>query len=94
MGHRPFRLPLFLKLDSVANYRATSPWEALDYLERHWRGRRSESYRHARSTCQLAVDGFVDAEVAREAVMAAAREAGLLERSWRQSSPHPHAAHP
>jgi hypothetical protein len=83
MGHRPFGMPLFLKLDSVANYCATSPWEALEYLDLHWPGARTARFERARSVCQLAIDGWVDAEVARDAVIAAAREAGLLQRLWR-----------
>jgi len=83
MGHRPFNIPIFLKLDSVANYCANSPWEALDYLDVHWPGARTEKFERARAVCQLAIDGWVDPEVARDAVIAAARECQVLERSWR-----------
>jgi hypothetical protein len=89
MGHRPFRTPVFLKLDSYANYCASSPWEALDYLEQHWPVARGEKHRRAVSVCQSAIDGWVEPEVARDAVIAAAREAHLLERAWR---PRPVAA--
>lgn len=84
MGHRPFRMPLFLKLDSVANYCAHSPWEALEYLERYWPSAQTPKYEPARSVCQLAIDGWVDAEVARDAVVAAAREASVIEEAWRR----------
>jgi|SRR5690606_9183912 len=82
MGQRPFKKPIFLKLNATGNYQARSAWEALEYLDLHWPSERTPHYRTAVRLCQEAVDGIIDAEVARRAVMDAAQRAGLLEKNW------------
>lgn len=82
MGHRPFSKPVFLKLHHTGNFQARSAWEALEYLDLHWPEARTAHYRQARALCQSAVDGFVDAEAARNAVVEAAQRAGVLARGW------------
>ena len=82
MGHRPFSKPVFLKLHRTGNFQARSAWEALEYLDLHWPEARTAHYRQARTLCQSAVDGFIDAEAARNAVIDAAQRAGLLANGW------------
>ena len=82
MGHRPFSKPVFLRLHRTGNFQARSAWEALEYLDLHWPEARTAHYRQARALCQSAVDGLVDAEAARNAVIDAAQRAGLLARGW------------
>lgn len=82
MGHRPFSKPVFLKLHRTGNFQARSAWEALEYLDLHWPQARTAHYRQARALCQSAVDGFVEAETARNAVVDAAQRAGLLAHGW------------
>lgn len=82
MGHRPFSKPVFLRLHRTGNFQARSAWEALEYLDLHWPEARTAHYRRARALCQSAVDGLVDAETARNAVIDAAQRAGLLARGW------------
>lgn len=83
MGHRPFKKPIFLKLYSTGNFQARSAWEALEYLDLHWPSDHTAHYRRALHLCQEAVDGTVDAETARRAVIDAAQRAGLLEDGWK-----------
>ena len=82
MGHRPFSKPVFLRLHRTGNFQARSAWEALEYLDLHWPEARTAHYRQARALCQSAVDGLVDAETARKALIDAAQRAGLLARGW------------
>jgi len=82
MGHRPFSKPVFLKLHRTGNFQARSAWEAYEYLDLHWPAARTVHYRQAKALCQSAVDGLVDAEVARGAVIDAAQRAGLLATKW------------
>lgn len=82
MGHRPFSKPVFLKLHRTGNFQARSAWEALEYLDLHWPETRTAHSRQARVLCQSAVDGLVDAEVARRALIDAAQRAGILARRW------------
>ncbi len=83
MGSRPFRKPVFLKLNSTGNYQARSAWEALEYLDLHWPGEHTAHFRRARHLCQEAIDGLIDAETARVAVLDAAQRAGILEHGWK-----------
>jgi hypothetical protein len=82
MGHRPFSKSVFLRLHRTGNFQARSAWEALEYLDLHWPHARTAHYRRARALCQSAVDGFVDAETARNALIDAAQRAGLLAHGW------------
>ncbi len=82
MGHRPFSKPVFLKMNHIGNFQARSAWEALEYLDLHWPEARTAHFRHARALCQSAVDGHVDSEVSRSALVDAARRAGLLATGW------------
>ena len=83
MGHRPFKKPVFLKLNATGNYQARSAWEALEYLDLHWPGQHTPHYRAAVRLCQEALDGNIDAEVARRALIDAAQRASLLEQGWK-----------
>lgn len=78
MRHAPFSAPVFLKLHSSGNFRAGSPREAVQYLEQHWQGEHTAHYRQARVLCHAAVDGIVEAETARTALIDAAGRAGVL----------------
>lgn len=82
MGHRPFSKPVFLRLHRTGNFQARSAWEALEYLDLHWPAARTAHYRQARALCQSAVDGLVDAETARKALIDASQRAGLLAQGW------------
>jgi len=82
MGHRPFSKPVFLKMNQIGNFQARSAWEALEYLDLHWPEARTAHFRRARALCQSAVDGHVDSEVARSALVDAAQRAGLLATGW------------
>lgn len=82
MGHRPFSKPVFLKLHRTGNFQARSAWEAHEYLDLHWPAAHSAHYRQAKALCQSAIDGLVNAEVARRAVIDAAERAGLLADKW------------
>lgn len=82
MGHRPFSQPVFLKLHHAGTFQARSAWEAHEYLDLHWPAARTAHYRQAKALCQSAVDGLVDAEVARRAVIDVARRSGLLSTGW------------
>lgn len=82
MAYRPFKKPVFMKLNSLGNYQARSAWEALEYLDLHWPHLHSARYRRAKRLCQDAIDGLADPETARVAVEEAAQHAGLLETGW------------
>jgi hypothetical protein len=82
MGHRPFSKPVFLKLHRTGNFQARSAWEAYEYLDLHWSAARTAHYRQAKALCQSAIDGLVDAETARRALIDAAQRAGLLATKW------------
>jgi len=82
MGHRPFSQPVFLKLHHTGNFQARSAWEAHEYLDLHWSAARTAHYRQAKALCQSAIDGLMDVEVARRAVIDAAQRAGLLATKW------------
>lgn len=82
MGHRPFSKPLFLRLHRTGNFQARNAWEAHEYLDLHWPAARTAHYRQAKALCQSAIDGLVDAEAARRAVVDAAQRAGLLASRW------------
>ncbi len=86
MGHRPFKKPVFLKLNSTGNYQARSAWEALEYLDLHWPAEHTAHFRRAHRLCQEAVDGVIDAEVARMAVLDAAQRSSVLEHGWKPNS--------
>ena len=81
MGHRPFKAPVRLRLDKMGDYVATSAWDALEYLQKHWSRARDANYRRALRACRDALDGWVSADKAREAVIRAAQSAGLLKKA-------------
>lgn len=89
MGHRPFSKPVFLELNRTGNYQARSPFEALEYLDLHWPAARTAHFRQARRLCEAAVEGLVDAEDARRALIDAARRAGVLADGWDGGFPPP-----
>lgn len=82
MSQTPFSAPVYLKLHSTGDFQARTPAEALQYLDLHWPGTRAAHYRRARSLCQAAIDGQVDVETARVAVVDAATKAGLIGKRW------------
>lgn len=86
MGHKPFKKPLFLKLNGSWNYQARSVWEALEYMDRFWPAEHTPLFTRARQLCRDALDGLISDETARLAVADAARRAGALQRSWKPAS--------
>ena len=82
MGSRNFIFPVILKsnVKSRQKFRANNAADALDYLERFWRGARTREYRRAYAVCQSALDNLASAESARGYLVAAAEGAGLLYR--------------
>lgn len=78
MRHAPFSAPVLLKLHSSGNFRAGCAREAVQYLEQHWHSEHTAHYRQAKVLCRAAVDGIVEAETARSALVDAARRAGML----------------
>lgn len=93
MGHANFKKPIYLRLNEArtGNFRADNPSDALTYLERFWSGARTREYRRAYAICQSALDNLASAESARGYVVAAAEQAGILDR-W--SEVHPVASLP
>ena len=85
MGNKPFKRPVFLRLkqNETGNYQARSAWEALEYMERFWTGRKTNEYRRAKAMCRSALDNLVSAESARAYLVAAAERAGVLDRGWK-----------
>src|SRR4051794_26031838 len=83
MGQRPFKKPVFLRLNSTGNYQARSAWEALEYLDLHWPVEHGALSHRAQQLCRDAVDGAIDAEPARLALIDAAQRAGILEQGWK-----------
>ncbi|MDC9822760.1 DUF982 domain-containing protein [Devosia sp. ZB163] len=78
MANRPFSQPVSLRLHHAGSFQARSACEAHEYLDLHWPAARTAHYRQAKALCESAIEGLVDAEVARRAVIDAARRAGLL----------------
>jgi hypothetical protein len=68
MADRPFQNPLLAKIDDTDCYVVRSAWEALEYLQKYWRGSRGLLYKRAVSLSRDAVDGWVSAEMARLAL--------------------------
>lgn len=81
MAHSHFSAPIFLKLFRTGNFQARTPREAVEYLEHFWPAERTVHYRQAKVLCHAAVDGTVEAETARVAVIDAAHRAGILAKS-------------
>ncbi|MBD8065920.1 DUF982 domain-containing protein [Devosia sp. PTR5] len=90
MGLRNFASPVTLKsnVKSTRTFRVNNAADALDYLERFWRGARTREYRRAYAVCQSAVENLASAEAARGYLVAAAEGAGLL---YRRSGHSQHA---
>ncbi|WP_423065184.1 DUF982 domain-containing protein [Devosia sp. CN2-171] len=82
MGHTPFSNPVFLRLHRTGTFQARNAWEACEYLDLHWPAARTAHYRQAKALCQSAIDGVIDAEIARRAVIDAAQRAGVLATKW------------
>lgn len=78
MAPETFSSPVFLKLHHTGNFRARTPGEAHQYLEHNWSGPRTAHYRQAKVLCRAAMDGIVNAETARVALVDAAERQGLL----------------
>lgn len=96
MGRTNFKKPIFLRLKDArtGNFRADNASDALTYLERFWSGARTREYRRAYAICESALDNLASAESARGYVVAAAEQAGILDR-WsdaRSTAPLPQAA--
>ena len=82
MAQVPFSRPLLLKLQHDRVFAASTPHDALDYLDRHWPGRRTAHFRHARALCEATVNGSASIEEARGALRDAAQRASLLVEDW------------
>ena len=82
MGRTNFEKPIFLRLNGAQNenFRANNASDALTYLERFWVGARTREYRRAHAICESALDNLAYAESARGYVVAAAEQAGVLDR--------------
>lgn len=82
MGRANFKKPIFLRLNEArtGNFRANNASDALTYLERFWSGARTREYRRAYAICESALDNLASAESARGYVVAAAEQAGILDR--------------
>jgi len=78
MSNREFSAPVFLILSGLGNFRAENPWDCYEYLDLHWPAARAAEYRRAKALCRVAIDGGIQAETARRAVVALARRQGLL----------------
>lgn len=96
MGRTNFKKPIFLRLNigRTRNFRANNASDALTYLERFWSGARTREYRRAYAICESALDNLASAESARGYVVAAAEQAGILDR-WSDAeivAPLPQAA--
>ncbi|HWW49916.1 MAG TPA: DUF982 domain-containing protein [Xanthobacteraceae bacterium] len=68
MVFRPFRDPLLAKIDATSQYVVRGAWEALEFLQKYWRGPRDGAYQRALHIARDAVDGFIPAERARSAL--------------------------
>lgn len=82
MGRANFKKPIFLRLNEAqtGSFRANNASDALTYLERFWSGARTREYRRAYAICESALDNLASAESARGYVVAAAEQAGILDR--------------
>lgn len=78
MGHRSFSKSVFIQLRPAGTFQARSPLDAAQYLEQLWPGARNAHYRQAKVLCHAAVDGIVEPETARLALIDAAHRAGVL----------------
>lgn len=87
MADRPFRNPLLAKIDNSSHYTVGSAWEALEFLQLYWRGPHDRSFKIAVHLCRDAIDGWVPAERARDAVKQALQSAGLLISKSKQATP-------
>lgn len=83
MAYTPFKKPVFLRLTGIGTYQARNAWEAFEYLDLCWPEARTAHYRRAKSLCRAAVDGLVDPDRARRALVDAAQRARLLATGWR-----------
>ncbi|WP_244616192.1 DUF982 domain-containing protein [Rhizobium sp. RU20A] len=70
--------PVTLKLHSGIRHDVRSPYDALDFLNAEWPVRRGNHYAAARERCRNALTDPRETEAAREAMIAAALEAGVL----------------
>lgn len=110
MGNKPFLRPVFLRLKNATqkNYRANNAFEAIEYLENLWTAPRSPEYRRAKAICRSALDNLASADSARNYLIAAAEQAGIIDRvqqarrgqasrshdsDYRPIEPHVQAAH-
>ncbi len=70
--------PVTLKLHCGIRHEVRSPYDALDFLEAEWPMRRGHHYAAALDRCRNALTEPRETEAAREAMIGAAIEAGLL----------------
>jgi hypothetical protein len=82
MGTRDFERPIFFRTDEgrPGNFRADNASDALSYMERFWSGARTREFRRAYAICESALKNLASAESARGYVVAAAEQAGILDR--------------
>lgn len=78
MAHSHFSAPIFLKLHRTGNFQARTRQEAVEYLKHFWPAERTVHYRQAKVLCHAALDGIVEPETARVALIDAAHRAGIL----------------
>lgn len=82
MGNTDFARPVVFKTGQMGakNFHANNASEALTFLERYWSGARTREFRRAYAVCKSALDNLASAESARGYVVAAAEQAGILDR--------------
>lgn len=82
MGNTDFERPIFFRTDQkrLGNFRADNASDALTYMERFWPGARTREFRRAYAICESALKNLASAESARGYVVAAAEQAGILDR--------------
>jgi len=79
MAQNRFEIPVTVKADGAGGLLALRTVEqASDFLLNRWQSKRTEKHRTALQACLDVVDGGKPEIVARRAVVAAVREAGLF----------------
>lgn len=79
MENNRFENPITVKVDQVGTLLSLrTAREASDFLLNRWPGKRSEKHRAALQACSDVNEGSKPAIGARRAIVAAAREAGVL----------------
>lgn len=76
-----FSTPLHVRLSTGISRTFDSLKDTLDILENEWPLRHGERYQRARIKCRAALDRLIPVAAAREAFIAACREAGMAKEA-------------